>query len=196
MKIVFATHNKNKLKEVQKLLPKSITLLSLEDINCLEDIPETADTIEGNAIQKADYVTKKYDLACFSDDTGLLVNALNGAPGIYSARYAGEQRDSEDNMDKLLSNLRESTDRSAQFKTAIALNISGEQHIFKGIVEGEITIDKRGGKGFGYDPIFMPKGYQQTFAELPMDIKNSIGHRGKAVEQLVQYLKTKHSSSF
>tara|TARA_R110002049_G_scaffold274753_6_gene452758 strand:- start:455 stop:1033 length:579 start_codon:yes stop_codon:yes gene_type:complete len=192
MKIVFATHNTNKFNEVKKLLPSNFTLLSLADINCLEDIPETADTIEGNAIQKADFVTKKYDFACFSDDTGLLVNALNGEPGIYSARYAGEQKNAADNMDKLLSNLSGSVDRSAQFKTAIALNIDGEQHIFKGIVEGEITTDKRGEKGFGYDPIFIPKGYQQTFAELPIDIKNKIGHRGKAVQQLVQYLKTKH----
>ena len=190
MEIVFATHNKNKLKEVALLLPKNITLLSLEDIGCTEDIPETADTIKGNAIQKADYVTQKYGYNCFSDDTGLLVDVLNGAPGIYSARYAGAQKNAEDNMQKLLQNLQEKKDRRACFKTAIALNLNNEQHIFEGIVEGKITLEKKGEKGFGYDPIFMPLGYDKTFAELPLIIKNEIGHRGKAIKKLTNYIKT------
>lgn len=190
MEIVFATHNKNKLKEVALLLPKSITLLSLEDIGCTEDIPETANTIKGNATQKANYVTKKYGYNCFSDDTGLLVDALNGEPGIYSARYAGEQKNAEDNMQKLLKNLQEKEDRSARFKTTIALNLNNKQHFFEGIVEGKITSERKGEKGFGYDPIFMPNGHKKTFAELSLSIKNEIGHRGKAIKELVNYIKT------
>ncbi|SFW65411.1 non-canonical purine NTP diphosphatase [Cellulophaga fucicola] len=189
MKIVFATHNNNKLKEVKALLPNTITLISLTDINCLDDIPETANTIEGNAIQKANYITEKYNLPCFSDDTGLLVDALNGEPGIYSARYAGEQKNSEDNMAKLLYKLENNTNRAAHFKTAIALNLNGEQLVFNGIVEGTITTDKQGKEGFGYDPIFKPNGYSQTFAELPLDTKNQISHRAKATKQLIAYLK-------
>ncbi len=193
MKIVFATHNNNKLTEVKRLVPKYITLLSLADINCFEDIPETADTIEGNAKQKANYVTKHYGLPCFSDDTGLLVDVLNGEPGIYSARYAGEQKNADDNMNKLLNNLKNNTNRNAHFKTVIALNLNDEQHIFTGIANGEITTTKQGKKGFGYDPIFKPNGYTKTFAELPLDVKNKIGHRGKAVEQLITYLKSINS---
>ena len=189
MKIVFATHNNNKLKEVKALLPNTITLVSLTDINCLDDIPETANTIEGNAIQKANYITEKYNLPCFSDDTGLLVDALNGEPGIYSARYAGEQKNSEDNMAKLLDKLENNTNRAAHFKTAIALNLNGEQLVFHGIVEGTITTEKQGKEGFGYDPIFKPNGYSQTFAELPLDTKNQISHRAKATKQLIAYLK-------
>ncbi|MGJ8658724.1 MAG: non-canonical purine NTP diphosphatase [Cellulophaga fucicola] len=189
MKIVFATHNNNKLKEVKALLPNTITLVSLTDINCLDDIPETANTIEGNAIQKANYITEKYNLPCFSDDTGLLVDALNGEPGIYSARYAGEQKNSEDNIAKLLDKLENSTNRAAHFKTAIALNLNGEQLVFNGIVEGTITTEKQGKEGFGYDPIFKPNGYSQTFAELPLDTKNQISHRAKATKQLIAYLK-------
>lgn len=189
MKIVFATHNNNKLKEVKALLPNTITLVSLTDINCLDDIPETANTIEGNAIQKANYITEKYNLPCFSDDTGLLVDALNGEPGIYSARYAGEQKNSEDNMAKLLDKLENNTNRAAHFKTAIALNLNGEQLVFNGIVEGTITTEKQGKEGFGYDPIFKPNGYSQTFAELSLDTKNQISHRAKATKQLIAYLK-------
>lgn len=191
MKIVFATHNKNKFNEVATLLPKGIELLSLEDIGCTEDIPETANTIEGNAIQKADYVTQKYGYNCFSDDTGLLVNVLDGAPGIYSARYAGEQKNAESNMQKLLQNLNEKDDRSAHFKTAIALNIDNTTIVFEGKVEGTITTEKRGKKGFGYDPVFLPNGYDKTFAELPLDIKNKIGHRGKAIMKLMNHIKTR-----
>ena len=188
MKLVFATNNLNKLKEVQLLVPQHITLVTLKDIGCTEDIAETADTLEGNAQLKADYITKKYKLPCFADDTGLLVNALDGAPGVFSARYAGEQKSSEDNMNLLLKKLEPTTDRSAHFKTVIALNLNNKQTLFKGIAEGHITKSKEGLEGFGYDPIFKPKGYNQTFAELPLSTKNKISHRGKAIQKLIQYL--------
>ena len=189
MKLVFATHNLNKLKEVQSLLPSYIQLLSLTDIGCSEDIPETADTIEGNAVQKANYVKEKYGYDCFADDTGLEVDALNGAPGVYSARYAGEEKNAEANMKKLLSELEEKNNRNAQFKTVIALNIDNKINQFKGIVKGQITTEKRGDGGFGYDPIFIPNGYTETFAQLPLEIKNQIGHRGKAIKLLLDFLK-------
>ena len=188
MKLVFATNNSNKLKEVQALLPKNITLLSLKDIGCLEDIPETQPTIEGNAIQKARYVKEHYGYDCFADDTGLEVSALNGAPGVYSARYAGEQRDANDNMVKLLTELQLKDDRTAQFKTVIALHLNNELKTFTGICKGHITIEKSGEHGFGYDLIFQPNGYTQTFAEMDLKLKNQIGHRGKAVKQLVNFL--------
>lgn len=188
MKLVFASNNKNKIAEIQSMLPESITILSLEDINCLEDIPETADTIEGNAILKADYVTQKYGYDCFADDTGLEVDAINGEPGVYSARYAGEQKNADDNMNKLLKALENSKNRSAQFKTVITLNLEGKQYLFTGIAKGEITETKTGTNGFGYDPIFKPENFDKTFAELPLEIKNSIGHRGKAVQQLIDFL--------
>ncbi|WP_188051655.1 non-canonical purine NTP diphosphatase [Flavobacterium sp. GP15] len=188
MQIVFASSNKNKIIEIQSMLPKSIQILSLEDIGCLEEIPETADTIMGNAILKADYVTKKYGYDCFADDTGLEVSALNGEPGVYSARYAGEQRSSEDNMNKLLDNLSDKNNRKAQFKTVIALNINGKQQLFTGIAEGEITLEKTGNKGFGYDPIFRPLEYTETFAEISLEIKNEISHRGKATQNLIKFL--------
>ncbi len=189
MKLVFATHNQNKVKEVQALLPPTISLLSLSDIGCNQEIPETGETLEENAILKADFVTHKFGYPCFADDTGLLVNALDGAPGVYSARYAGEQRNSEDNMNKLLSELASKKDRTARFETVIALNLKNQQHIFKGIVEGEITTEKKGKKGFGYDPIFKPDAYVETFAELPLEVKNKISHRGRAIHQLLTYLK-------
>ena len=188
MQLVFATNNSNKLKEVEKLIPEHITLLSLKDINCLEDIPETQNTIEGNAIQKAEYVKKCYGYDCFADDTGLEVEALNGEPGVFSARYAGEQRNADDNMNKLLTNLEDSNNRNAQFKTVIALHLNGKIKTFIGICKGEITIKKSGKDGFGYDPIFKAKGYNKTFAEIPLEEKNKIGHRGKAVRQLVACL--------
>ena len=191
MKIVFATNNLNKLKEVQLLVPKTITLLSLKDINCTEDIEETANTLEGNAKIKADYISNTYNLPCFADDTGLLVTALNGEPGVYSARYAGAQKSSEDNMNLLLQKLSNKTDRTAHFKTVIALNLNNTQTFFSGIAEGEITKEKHGEKGFGYDPIFKPNGYNETFAQLPLDTKNKISHRGKAINQLIKYLHTK-----
>ena len=188
MQLVFASNNKNKILEIQSMLPEIIKILSLEDIGCLEDIPETADTIEGNAILKANYVTQKYGLDCFADDTGLEVAFLNGDPGVYSARYAGEQRSADDNMDKLLSALSDQNNRNAQFKTVIALNIKGKQHLFTGIAKGEITSQKTGNKGFGYDPIFQPIGYNETFAELSLEIKNKISHRGKATQELINFL--------
>jgi XTP/dITP diphosphohydrolase len=188
MNLVFASNNKNKILEIQSILNGSIKILSLEDIGCHVDIPETADTIEGNAILKADYVTKNYGYDCFADDTGLEISALNGEPGVYSARYAGEQRNSDDNMNKVLNALIGSSNRNAHFKTVIALNINGKQHLFTGIAEGKITHDKKGTEGFGYDPIFQPEGYEKTFAELPLSVKNEISHRGKATQQLIDFL--------
>jgi XTP/dITP diphosphohydrolase len=191
MKIVFASNNKNKIIELQSMLPKSVTILSLESIGCHEEIPETAPTIEGNAILKANYVTQKYGYDCFADDTGLEVLALDGAPGVYSARYAGEQRNPDDNMNLLLKNLADKETRAAQFKTVIALNLNGEQHLFTGIAKGEITLEKIGNQGFGYDPIFQPEGYTETFAQLPLELKNEISHRGKATKQLLMHLSNK-----
>ncbi|RUT71826.1 non-canonical purine NTP diphosphatase [Flavobacterium cupreum] len=188
MNLVFASNNKNKIKEIQSILPETIKILSLEEIGCHEDIPETAATIEGNAILKADYVTQKYGYDCFADDTGLEVTALNGEPGVYSARYAGEQRDANDNMDKLLDALSGQSDRSARFKTVIALNLNGAQHLFTGIAKGNITLQKSGNHGFGYDPIFQPENYTETFAELSSEIKNKISHRAKATQQLIDFL--------
>lgn len=195
MQLVFATHNKNKLKEVQVLFPKEIELLSLKDIGCLDDIPETATDLEGNAIIKANFVTNNYGYPCFADDTGLLVDSLDGAPGVYSARYAGEQKNADDNMVKILLQLANKTNRSAHFKTVIALNINNEQLLFKGIVQGEITTQKKGEKGFGYDPIFKPKGYNKTFAELPLSIKNEISHRAIAIQQLLAFFKNHDHAS-
>ena len=188
MQLVFATNNLNKIKEVQALIPQHIKLLSLTDIGCLEDIPETQETIEGNAIQKANYVKQKYGYDCFADDTGLEVETLNGAPGVYSARYAGAHRDANDNMTKLLNELENKTNREAQFKTVIALQLNNNEYIFTGICEGVITKTKHGEKGFGYDPVFKPKGFNQTFAEMALFDKNKISHRGKAVSQLVVFL--------
>ena len=190
MKLVFASSNKNKIFEIQSMLPETIQILSLEDIGCMEEIPETADNIEGNAILKANYISNKYGYDCFADDTGLEVAALNGEPGVFSARYAGKQRNSDDNMNKLLDNLSDKNNRKAQFKTVIALNLNGKQDLFTGIAEGEITFEKTGTKGFGYDPIFQPIGYKETFAELSLEIKNEISHRGKATQKLINFLKT------
>ncbi len=189
MQLVFASNNPNKIEEIQKLLPDTIEILSLSAIGCTEDIPETASTIEGNAIMKANYITEKYGYDCFADDTGLEVEILNGAPGVYSARYAGEQRNADDNMNKLLDALANETNRNAQFKTVIALNTNKRQHLFTGIAKGIIISEKLGDQGFGYDPIFQPEDYKETFAQLPMEIKNKISHRGKAVRQLIEFLK-------
>jgi len=190
MQLVFATNNSNKLKEVQSLIPKHIKLLSLKDIECFEDIPETQPTIEGNAIQKAEYVKQHYGYDCFADDTGLEVEALNNEPGVFSARYAGPQRDANDNMDLLLDNLKDKDNRNAQFKTVIALHLNNKLETFTGICKGDITTIKQGEKGFGYDPIFKAKGFDNTFAEITLEEKNRIGHRGKAVQLLVQFLNT------
>ena len=189
MQLVFATNNPNKIKEIQALVPATIKLLSLADIKCFEDIPETTGTIEGNAKQKADYIKNHYGYDCFADDTGLEVEALEGEPGVDTAYYAGPQRNANDNMDKLLKNLEDKPSRNAQFKTVIALHLNGAYHEFTGICKGEITTRKQGNKGFGYDPIFKPLGYDETFAELSLEEKNKIGHRGKAVQQLIGFLK-------
>jgi XTP/dITP diphosphohydrolase len=189
IKLVFATNNKNKIKEIKQLLNNSLELLSLEDIGCLEDIPETADTIEGNAIQKAQYVYEKYGYNCFADDTGLEIDALNGEPGVYSARYAGEQKNAEDNMMKVLTKLQDVENRSAQFKTVIALIVDGKVTCFEGIVKGEITTERSGNEGFGYDPIFKPKGYDVSYAEMSLELKNEISHRAIATKKLIQFLK-------
>ena len=188
MKLVFASNNKNKIQEIQALVPNTIQIVSLEDIGCTEDIPETADTIEGNAILKANYVTSNYGYDCFADDTGLVVDALNGAPGVYSARYAGEQKDANDNMDKLLSELKDKSNRKANFKTVIALNLNGKQNLFTGIINGKIIEEKIGTNGFGYDPIFVADGFDKTFAELSMEEKSTISHRGIAVKELILFL--------
>ena len=191
MQLVFATNNLNKIKEVQAILPQHIKLLSLKDIACNEDIPETQPTIEGNAIQKAEYLKKHYGYDCFADDTGLEVDTLNGAPGVFSARYAGPQRNADDNTNKLLSELNDKDNRSARFRTVIALYLNGELKTFTGICNGEITKEKHGEGGFGYDPIFKADGYEKTFAEISLEEKNSIGHRGKAVAQLIEFLSHK-----
>lgn len=189
MKLVFASNNHNKIKEIQLLVPNSIEILSLKDIGCTDDIPETADTIEGNAILKANYVTEKYGFNCFADDSGLEIDALNGEPGVYSARYAGEPKDDSKNIDKVLENLKDKTNKKANFKTVICLNIDGKQHLFTGIVNGKIIENRAGDSGFGYDPIFVADGYSKTFAELSMEEKAAISHRGKAVNQLVDFCK-------
>jgi XTP/dITP diphosphohydrolase len=188
MKIVFASNNQNKIIEIQSMLPESIEIVSLESIGCLEEIPETSETIEGNAILKANYVTQNYGFDCFADDTGLEVEALNGEPGVYSARYAGKQKNADDNMNKLLDELADKTNRTAQFKTVIALNLNGKQYLFTGIASGEIINEKIGSGGFGYDPIFKPTNYDETFAQLSLDIKNEISHRGKATKALLDFL--------
>ncbi|CAM2851532.1 XTP/dITP diphosphohydrolase [Flavobacterium succinicans] len=192
MKIVFATNNENKIKEIQSMLPDNVTIVSLESIGCFEEIPETAETIEGNAIMKANYITEKYGYDCFADDTGLEIEALNNEPGVYSARYAGEQRSAEDNMNKVLHLLNDKSNRNAQFKTVICLNLKGEQYLFTGIAKGNITSEKKGEGGFGYDPIFQPENYKETFAELSLETKNKISHRGIATQSLLTFLNTTH----
>ncbi|CAL2095411.1 non-canonical purine NTP diphosphatase [Tenacibaculum sp. 190524A02b] len=192
MKLVFATNNLNKLAEVQKMLPESIELLSLKDINCNEDIEETATTLEGNAKIKANHITENYGYNCFADDTGLEVAALNGNPGVYSARYAGEPANAENNMTKLLTELGKSQNRKAQFRTSICLNLNGEQFLFDGICIGTILENKQGEKGFGYDPVFKPEGHTKSFAQMSSEEKNSISHRGLAIKKLVQFLKKQH----
>lgn len=187
-KIVFATNNLNKLKEIRQILGSQYNVLSLSDINCNEELPETQNTLEGNAIQKAKYVSDNYHVNCFADDTGLEVKALNGEPGVYSARYAGLQRDSGDNMNKLLQELSDKNDRSAQFRTVIALVENDKVKTFEGKVEGSIAKEKSGNAGFGYDPIFIPESYSITFSEMSTEEKNKISHRGRAVQKLVEYL--------
>lgn len=188
MKLVFATHNKNKFREIESLLPEHIELLSLEDIGCKEDIEETGDTIDENAIIKAEYVKNHYGYDCFADDTGLEVDSLAGAPGVFSARYAGDHKDDNANVEKLLRQLKERDDRTARFKTVIALNLKHNENLFTGICEGSILEERRGDKGFGYDPVFLPKGYDKSFAEMDLAEKSKISHRAKAFSELVEYL--------
>ncbi len=188
MELVFATNNKNKVKEVQAIMPEGIHLLSLADIGCSEDIPETSPTIEGNAVQKANYVKEKYGYDCFADDTGLEVAALDGAPGVYSARYAGEEKSSEANIEKLLQELQENEDRRARFKTVIALQLHGKLYTFTGICRGDIIFERKGSQGFGYDPVFQPEGKRLTFAEMSLEEKSKISHRARATRQLTDFL--------
>jgi len=188
MKIIFASNNKNKVQEIQNQIPKSIQIVTLDEIGCTEDIAETGITLEENAIIKANYITEKYGLPCFADDTGLEIDALSGEPGVYSARYAGEDKNADKNMDLVLQKLGTLTNRKAQFKTVIALNINNEQHLFTGIVAGEIRNEKTGTNGFGYDPIFEPENLGKTFAEMSLEEKNKLSHRGRTVEQLIDFL--------
>lgn len=187
-KIVFATNNAHKLSEIKAMLPANIEILSLSDINCHEDIPETANTLEGNAVMKARYICDRYGVDCFADDTGLEVDALGGEPGVHTARYAGEDHNTEANTDKLLREMKEKNNRHARFRTVIALIEKGEERLFDGIVEGEIATERRGEGGFGYDPVFAPEDTGKTFAELGVDVKNKISHRARAVQKLVEYL--------
>ena len=188
MKLVFATNNQHKLDEVQKITAGHTEIVSLAAIDCLDDIPETADTLEGNALQKARYIKEHFGYDCFADDTGLEVETLNNAPGVYSARYAGPGHDAEANMNKLLSEMQGKENRKARFRTVIALILNGKEYLFDGIINGSIIEEKRGSTGFGYDPVFMPENYSQTFAELGDDIKNSISHRSLAVNKLISFL--------
>lgn len=188
MKLVFATSNKNKAAEIGRLLPDHFEILTLSDINQLTEIPETSPTIDGNAVQKANYIVEHHQLDCFADDTGLEIHALNGEPGVKSARYAGEQRNDEDNMNLVLQKLEQESDRSARFKTVIALHINGSLHEFEGIVEGKIRKEKVGNNGFGYDPLFEPENCGKTFAEMNMDEKNSFSHRARAFAQMKLFL--------
>ena len=188
MKLVFSTGNLNKANEIKSMLPEDTELLTLKDLDLEDDIPETAPTLEGNAKLKAKYVVEHYNIDCFADDTGLEVYCLNNEPGVLSARYAGEQKSSEDNIKLLLSRLIEKNDRRARFRTVIALHLDGNLHTFEGIIEGKIIHEKRGEKGFGYDPIFVPDGYDITFAEMSLNEKNMISHRAKAFAKMIEFL--------
>jgi len=188
MQLVFATHNPGKLQEVREILAPKYEVLGLTDLNDHEEIIEDADTLEGNAIIKAETVWKRHGMNCFSDDTGLEIAALNGAPGVYSARYAGPQKNSEDNMDKVLHELKDKNDRSAQFRTVMAWEWNGKTELFEGIVKGQIAEERSGSKGFGYDPVFIPEGYNISFAEMDAQLKNRMSHRGRAMEKLIEFL--------
>ncbi len=187
-KIVFATNNQHKLEEIRKITQGSLEILSLTDIGCNEEIDETGNTLNENALIKATYVKERYGFDCFADDTGLEVDALEGAPGVYSARYAGEACRPEDNMEKLLAEMKDTENRRAQFRTVIALRCNGENHLFEGVIRGSIIREKKGNEGFGYDPIFMPEGYDKTFAELGTEVKNQISHRAVATGKLMHFL--------
>jgi XTP/dITP diphosphohydrolase len=188
MKLVFATHNHNKAKEIQSLLEERFEILTLTEIDCHDEIPETAETLEGNSLLKAQFVSENFKVNCFADDTGLEIETLNGRPGVYSARYAGEEKSAVANMNRVLSELENSTDRNAQFRTVITLILEGKTHIFEGIVKGEIIREKRGIDGFGYDPIFVPEGQNKTFAEMTMAEKNLQSHRAIAFQKMIYFL--------
>ena len=192
MRICLASNNPHKIREIRQILPEGLDLLSLEEIGCTEDIEETEETIEGNSLLKAQYIYDNYGISSISDDTGLEVTALNGEPGVYTARYAGEEKDSQKNMALLLKNLEGKSDRSARFKTVITFIENGQVHQFEGIAEGNIIAEQRGVEGFGYDPIFQPSGYEETFAEISSEMKNQISHRAKATQKLIQYLKNNY----
>lgn len=189
MKLVFATHNHNKAREIQSIMPEGIEVITLDEIQCNEDIPETEKTLEGNAKLKAQYIVDQFNMNCFADDTGLEIEALNGEPGVYSARYAGEARNSDDNMNLVLEKLRDVQNRNAQFRTAIALYWDGEMHLFEGIVKGRIIEEKRGNDGFGYDPIFEPESTGKTFAEMSLAEKSKISHRARAFNKMIDFIK-------
>jgi XTP/dITP diphosphohydrolase len=188
MKLIFATHNKHKVEEIQKMLPNHINILTLKDIGCDEDIPETASSLEGNASLKANFILENYQVNCFADDTGLEIEALNGEPGVFSARYAGEKKNSKDNMKLVLKKMQGVVNRKARFRTVISLQINGEKHQFEGVVNGVIREFENGSEGFGYDPIFQPDGYELTFAEMSIEEKNAISHRGRAIQKFVEFL--------
>jgi len=190
MKILFATANKNKVIEIQKNVPPGFQIITLDDIDLKEDIPETSDTIEGNAIHKAEYIVKNFGIDCFSDDTGLEIEALNGAPGVYSARFAGEEKDANNNMDLVLVKMKGELNRNARFKTVIALSLGNEIHLFEGIVEGKIRETKVGTVGFGYDPIFEPENAGLTFAEMSIEDKNKMSHRSRAFDKMIRFLES------
>ncbi len=195
MDLLFATNNKHKIHEIIAILDESFRILSLEDIGFSGDIPEDKNSLEENALQKAEFIYHRYAIDCFADDTGLEIDALNGEPGVFSARYAGKEKDSEANMNKVLNLLEGKKDRTARFKTVISLIFKGRRYAFEGAVEGKIIQEKRGTEGFGYDPIFQPDGYDQTFAEMPLSIKNKISHRSRAIRKLVIFLE-KHTQNF
>jgi len=190
MKLVFATHNSNKAKEIQSLLPDDFQILTLTEINCIAEIPETAETLEGNSLLKAQFVSDNYNLNCFADDTGLEIDALNGRPGVYSARFAGEEKNAEANMNLVLSELENESNRKAQFRTVITLILNEKTILFEGVVKGEISTEKRGTDGFGYDPIFIPEGQSKTFAEMTLSEKNQQSHRARAFEKMIDFLKS------
>ena len=187
-KLVLATNNAHKLTEVRAILEPEFTIISLSDLNCTDDIPETADTLQGNAILKATYIHEKFGLDCFADDTGLEIDALGGEPGVYSARYAGEENNSKNNMNKVLTLLGNNSNRKASFRTVIALILNGNTFLFDGRIDGDISLSPSGESGFGYDPIFVPEGYDKSFAQLSADEKNKISHRALAVNKLIDFL--------
>lgn len=192
MKLVFATNNEHKLKEISQLLDGKHEIVSLSEIDCHDDIPEDHDTLEGNALQKARYIKEHFGYDCFADDTGLEIEALDKRPGVYSARYAGPAKDSRENMIKVLREMEGVTNRNACFRTVIALILDGQEHLFEGRVDGKILTEQHGEAGFGYDPIFQPEGFRVSFAEMPMDEKNKISHRGRATQKLVEFLRMKN----